>query len=214
MFHDHHVLKNGMYLPFCFFYVLPKASYGYIHVGFIPSTVWRFFKYFFQLLRCRNSAWNRFFSYFSLEAGMFHTWGASIHPLYIWMLPVCSDPPYVQTPLVCPKCSPVYLYVLGVSICDRGCRGHLMFGHPHVFDTSPCVQHPQTFICSAACLCSRGYCTCYGDFPYVGVLGGFSTSVRLLVSVNTSIGCPLCSICSFSDWYAFQILWSMEKHYI
>ena len=33
-------LINGMYLPFCFFNVLPRASCGYIWCGFIPSKPW------------------------------------------------------------------------------------------------------------------------------------------------------------------------------
>ena len=69
----------------------------------------------------------------------------------------------------------------------------LMFGHPHVFWCFPCVQHPQhlyaplhVYVVGVICMC------CGGNTPYVRGLGAISTSVRLLVSVITSIGCPLC----------------------
>ena len=38
---DEHGSTNGMCLLFYTFYVLPRASYVYIH-GFIPSVVWEF----------------------------------------------------------------------------------------------------------------------------------------------------------------------------
>ena len=63
MFSDQHDLINGMYFAILFFYVLPRASYGYIQCGFIPSVVWRF-SYYFQLFRCRNLAVNRIFLLF------------------------------------------------------------------------------------------------------------------------------------------------------
>ena len=42
-------IMNGMYLSFCIFYVLPRASYGYIQCGFIPSAVWRFSNFYFPV---------------------------------------------------------------------------------------------------------------------------------------------------------------------
>ena len=37
----------------------------------------------------------------------------------------------------------------------------------------------------------------YGQDTFGGGAGGVSISVRLLVSVSTYIGCPLCSSCAF-----------------
>ena len=58
---------------------------------------------------------------------------------------------------------------------------------------------PPYIVCSPVSLCILGdSCRFNGQNPlYVGRLGGVSTSVRLLVSVNTSLGCPLCSSCTF-----------------
>ena len=39
-------ITDGMYLSFCIFYVMPRASYMYIQCVFIPSVVWRFFSIF------------------------------------------------------------------------------------------------------------------------------------------------------------------------
>ena len=112
------------------------------------------------------------------------------HILYIWM------PQYVQTPSICPQCSPVHLHVLGVSACDLGMWGPLSVGTPPMcLDVSPCVQLPH--ICMLPCMpvCSRDYLhVLWGKHPICWELGGISTSVRLLVSVNTSFGCPLCFI--------------------
>ena len=119
-------------------------------------------------------------------------------PPYVWMphmfghpqCPICSNTP------ICPQCSPAHLYVLGVSTCNRGCGAILMFGHPHVFGCLPmCPTPPCIYMLPCMSVCSRGYCMHYGgNIPYVGGLGAFSTTVRLLVPVSTSIGCPLCFI--------------------
>ena len=100
-----------------------------------------------------------------------------------------------------------------------GMQGALhMFGHPHMFGHLPYVQHPHTSACSPVCLYVPGVSSCdMGIHPYVGAQGGISTSVRLLVSVSTSIGCPLCFILSLScsslclksllPWLWLLLLW-------
>ena len=109
-------------------------------------------------------------------------------------------PPCVQTPPICPQCSPVHLYVLGVTTCDRG-----MWAHPYVW-TPPCVwmppqvsQHPHTFICSPTCLYALGIIACtMGKTSHM--LGGWGASAHL-----SGLGClsghPLdvhyASLCTF-----------------
>ena len=107
---------------FFFCYVLPRASYRYIWCGFIPSVVWRFSNYYFQLPRFGNLALNSFSSYFFIETGMFHTWEASVCPLYVHMPPyICmphvwtSQQPHILKHPHMSQCSPVHL-------C---CRGYL-----------------------------------------------------------------------------------------
>ena len=51
-------------------------------------------------------------------------------------------------------------------------------------------QTPHTFICSPACLCSRGYCMCYGGTSHM--LGALTYLSGFWCLVSTSIGCPLC----------------------
>ena len=61
MFHDQHVLTNGMYLPVCsFFMSCPEPAMGIPGVGSFP--IWSGGSLIiFQFLRCRNLALNRFF---------------------------------------------------------------------------------------------------------------------------------------------------------
>ena len=204
MFHDQHVLRNGMYLLCCsFFYVLPRASYGYIQCGFIPSVVWRFSKYYFQLFRCRNLALNRFFLLF-LRGRYVHTWEVSVCPLYIWMPsyvqtpPVHSVallmPPYVQTPPISPM-------LPCASVCSRGYLHVIMgrWGHPYVW-TLPCVwippyvsNTPTHYMLPYMSVCSRGYCMHYGEHPiYWGAAGGFST-------------CQAFGICQYIHWMTIML---------
>ena len=102
---------------FVCFFALPRASYGYIQCGFIPSVVWRFSNIFFRLFRCRNLALNRAFSYF-LVADMFFILGGGwmpptfVHPLYICTPPVHSYAPGVYTPLYAPL-------LLCASVCSQ-----------------------------------------------------------------------------------------------
>ena len=64
MFHDQHALTNGMYLPFCsFFMSCPEPPMGISSMGSFP--VWSGGSLIiFQLLRCRNLALNRVFPTF------------------------------------------------------------------------------------------------------------------------------------------------------
>ena len=115
-----------------------------------------------------------------------HTFG---HPICFDapMPPICSNNP------ICPQCSPMHLHVLGVSACHLGMWGSSCFDNPHGFGCFPvCPTPPYNYMLPCMSVYSRGYCIYYGgNIPYVG---GFSTSVRLLVSVSTSTGCPLCFI--------------------
>ena len=71
---------------------------------------------------------------------MFHIWGVSVCPIHL-DAPICLSTP------ICPQCSHVHLYVLGVSACDREMQGAiLMFGHlpmcptpPHIY-MLPCMS--------------------------------------------------------------------------
>ena len=83
-----------------FFYVLPRASYGYIRCGFIASAVWRFSNIFFQLFRCRNLALNRFFCYF-LVVGMFFYLGGVWTPPCQYAPYICMPPVHLHTPQGC-----------------------------------------------------------------------------------------------------------------
>ena len=185
MFHDQHVLTNGMYFAIFFLYVLPRASYGYIWCGFIPSVVWTFSNYYFQLFRCRNLALNRMFlliNHRGRDGGFSYLGGICMHP-YVQMLPICLDgpihldapdiPPYVQTH---PCMSPM---LLCASVCSKGifmCYGdagaHHMFGHSPYAWTPPQCPTPDISVCSPVCLCSRGYL--HVPNPYVWGFGGES----------------------------------------
>ena len=65
MFYGQHVLKNGMYLPFCVLFMsCPEPPMCISSVGSFPvQSAGSLIN--FQLFRCRNLALNRFFSYFS-----------------------------------------------------------------------------------------------------------------------------------------------------
>ena len=99
-----------------FFYVLPRAFYGYIWCGFIPSAVWRF-SYYFQLFRCRNLVFNGDI-FPSLVAGMWGVVriGGICMPLYIEMPHMSGCPPYLPCTSICSSCticSPNIMRTLG-----------------------------------------------------------------------------------------------------
>ena len=188
MFHDQYVLTNGMYLPFWFFYVLPRVPYGYIQCGFIPSAVWRLSNYYFQLLRCRNLALNRLFLLFLGDRYVSHL-VVSICPLYVWTPPVHLDmPPYVWMPqmphifqhppfvpmLPCASvCSIGFLHVMG----DAGGPSYV-WTPPMCLDASPCLQHFPHITCSPKCLYVLGIIACtMGKYPICW--GGWVTSAHL-----------------------------------
>ena len=181
------------------FYVLPRASYKYIHCGFIPCVVWRFSRYFFQLFRCRNLALNRVFPIFFSGRYVLHLVGIQVPP-YLWSPPCIwtpPTPPYVETPTKCPQCSPVHMHVLGVSACDWGMWGALLlFGHPTFVWMPPYVSNTcHTFICSPACLYVLGVIACaMGEHPICWGLGVSAQLSGFWCLVSTSIACPLCFI--------------------
>ena len=88
--------------------------------------------------------------------------------------------PYVQTPPVCPQCSPVHLYLLGGICMWYGDAGALhMFGHPHLFGCLlMCPMPPHICMLPWLSVCSTGYLhVIWGNTPYIGVLG---SSLHLL----------------------------------
>ena len=182
----------------------PEPPMGISGVGSFPLWSGGSLIIFFQLFRCRNLALNRF-SYFSLVAGMFYLRGVSICLPYICTpcmfvcshMFVCPQHPHMfKHPYMSP-CSPVYLYVLR-GIC-------IWYGDPgalHLLDTPrgevvpPQVSNtPTNYMLPCMSICSRGYLhVLWGKLSLCWGLGDISTSVRLLESVSTSIGCPLCFI--------------------
>ena len=134
-------------------------------------------------------------------AGMFYTWEASRHPHTlrwlpnIWMPQTPQCPPYVQTPPYVPN-APLcicmfwgYLHVIG------GCWGPPIWTNPSVGCLPICPTHLHIYMLPCMCVCSRVIACIMGETSHMlGGWGHFSTSVRLLVSVSTSIGCSLCFI--------------------
>ena len=191
MFHDQHVFTHGMYLPF-HFYALPRASYGYIWCGFIPSTVWRFSNIFFQLFRCTNLVLNRVFSYF-LVVGMFFILGGCLDAPHIciphtFICPIHSYAPRdVHTP-ICPHTPPCICIFSEALHVVGGCKGlPFMLGHfPYTTPVWGCLLFIYTPILShwfPVHWYVSGISVCYvGIFPSVkgfgGVPGGVTPSVR------------------------------------
>ena len=113
--------------------------------------------------------------------------------------PICSDAPWYPHMFQHPHmsqwfpcasvCSWGYLHVIG------GCEALHLFGHPHVFGCLPMCPNTPTHLYAPLHVYVLGVIACtMGEHPICWGLGGLSTSVRLLVSVSTSIGCPLCFI--------------------
>ena len=124
---------------------------------------------------------------------------------------ICSNTPHMSSMLLCASaCSGGYLHVIG------GCRG------PPVW-TPPCVWMPpqvsntlHTFVCFPACLCSWGYLhVLWGKNPICWGSGGISTSVRLLVSVSTSLILDVhyASSCTFLVVHYFSSLYFHSYDY-
>ena len=127
---------------------------------------------------------------------MFHIWGASICPctfgclLYIWMPP---DAPHMFKHLLyvpnAPLCTCMFQ---GVSAHDGGCRGpSLCLNTPHVSNTPTHLYAPLHVYVLGVIACAMG------ENPICWWLGGFSTSVKLLVSVSTSLDVHYASSCAF-----------------
>ena len=88
------------------------------------------------------------------------------------------------------------------SVCSRGFLmwygdvGSSCLDTPMCLDASSCPTH---LYAPLYVYVLGGYLhVLWGNTPYVGGSRGFSTSVRLLVSVSASIGCPLCFISHLS----------------
>ena len=193
MFHDQHVLTNGMYLPFHF--LCPaRAYYGYVQCGFIPSAVWRLSNYYFQLFRCRNLALNRFFLLFLRDRYVSHL-GGHLYAPYVYtphMFVHALTPPYVQIAPICPQCSHMHLcsreYLHVRWECGAPYVGHPLRG----MDASPYVQHSPCIVCSPVSL----YVLWAKHFLCLGS-DGVSMSFRLLVSVRQTLDVHYASSCVF-----------------
>ena len=180
MFHDQHVLTNGMYLPFCLFMSYPEPSMGISSVGSFP--VWSGGSLIiFQLFRCRNLALNRMFLQKSLEVGMrgFTLRGAHMPTICLYT-PVHLDAlPDIWTSQLSPVLPCAYVF-WGISACDMGILGNgasiwlllapLCVQSPHIAGAYPHICIPP---CSPVHLCSRGYMhVIWGIHPlYVRVWG-------------------------------------------
>ena len=132
----------------------------HVQCGFIPSAVWRFSSYYFQLLRCRNLALNRCFLLFLRGRHVSHFGGIHMLPNMFRCshtfrgppdAPISSNIPHVTSASVCSR---QFLHVMG----DLG--------------VPPYVWTLNAFVCSPICLYVLGViCMCYwGNTPYVGGL--------------------------------------------
>ena len=95
----------------------------------------------FQLLRCRNLAFNRFFLLF-LVTGMLLYWGCLDAPMFVCPLYI-HMPPRVQTPPIC-LYTPLHLYVLrGFCMFWGVVGGPLHVGHLHYLLDTPVWVSPH-----------------------------------------------------------------------
>ena len=160
----------------------------------------------FQLFRCRNLPLNRIFLPFLRSSHIFTLKGHAYTPINLYAPIGLYAPCTFRCPHMFkhPHMSPM---LPCVSVCSRGympviwgCKEVLhIFGHPHMFGCLPICptfpSHLYTPMLPCTSVCSREYLhVIWGYTPYVGGLWGINTSVRLLVSASTSIGCPLCFI--------------------
>ena len=153
------------------FYALPRASYGYIQCGFIPSAVWRLSNIFSSSLGVGILALNRVFSYFLVVGIVFIPGG-------VWM-PPCSYTP------IC-LYAPIHLYThRGVHIpyapilfcasvcfggfaCCGGCNGlPFVLGHHPCLGVPPLQLHPLHSVLGSLCIgMFQGYLYVMWAFPF------------------------------------------------
>ena len=120
--------------------------------------------------------------------------------------------PYVQTPPYVPICG---------SLCSRGFLhviwgcGAPYVGHPlRGVDTSPCVQHPLCIVCSPVSILYGIFACSWGKTLLMLGVWGVSMSLRLLVSISTYIGCPLCFLlCFLVVYYASSLYYHSYEYY-
>ena len=132
MFHDQHV--SHKWNVFVIFYILLRASYGYIQCGFIPSAVETFSKYF-QLFRCKNLTLNG--DIFSSFRGR-HVGGCQAD----WYVCLLGGHPYIP-PYICTLLAHLYVPIyhsvphmswdLGASVHPI-CHGDF-WGHWYIWQT-------------------------------------------------------------------------------
>ena len=125
-------------------------------------------------------------------------------PLYIYtphtFVCSCTFAPPTPTYICIPHKSPLLPYT---SLCFRGYLhvilgcGPPYVGQPPKGEWMP--PHVSKMPCMLPCISaySMGYLHVLWARHFLLGAGGVSMSVRLLVSVSTSTGCPLCSSCAF-----------------
>ena len=121
----------------------------------------------------------------------------------MFVCPICLYAPNtlcIQTPPICPQCSPMHLYVVGVSAGDIGMWG------PYMLDTSYggvdaflCVQHPHAcIVCSPVSLCIVGnICRFMGKTLVCWESGGWQHICQAFWCLSVHPWMSIISFCAF-----------------
>ena len=148
MFHNKHVLTDGMYLPFCSF-LCPPQTLQWVYPAWVHSQCsLEVLLSFFELFRCRNLAFNKFANFSWWQACVLYLgWHPDAPCMFVH--PWGSDTPHMSPMLLSASvCSERHLHVVGVV------GGPLHVGHlPYMLDTftnmvdaSPYVLSPHTLV--------------------------------------------------------------------
>ena len=151
------------------FYALPRASYGYIQCGFIPSVVWRFSIIFSSSLGIGILALNRVFPTFS---------GRHVFILgVVWMPPhlYASIHLYAPRGVHTPYMPPI-LFCASVCFWRLCIMWGVIMGFPLCWDTSltpplfgipPLQLHPPHSVIGSQCISMfQGYQYVMWAFPF------------------------------------------------
>ena len=196
MFHDQHVLTNGMYLPFYFMMSCPEPRMDISSVGSFPVQSGGSLNIISSSL-CVGISFKYVFSYFSLEAGVSHFWGICMPPNIFGCPHTFGHPPMLHMlkhPLYVPN-APMWICMFwGVSACDKGCGSH-----PYIW-TPPCVWMPSHvsniphIICCPACLYILWIiCMCYGGTSHM--LGAWGLQHI----------CQAFGVCQYIHWMSIML---------